>query len=445
MSKSQQLQSYIGTRDFFPKDQLFRNWMFHMQKRMCLNYGYSEYATPLLESIELYKAKSSDEIVGDQIYKFLDRGDREIAIRPELTPSLARMLSNHIREFPKPIRWYNVSNFMRYERPGHGRLREFFQLNVDLVGSNDIYADLEILMLAIDLLQSYGATHEHFVVYYSNRKLLDAILEETQFKNLKEKKREVIRLIDKKNKIGQEKFEKSLREMCDRDTFALLMDFLSLKESQLHDFSARLDSQRQNFLEGVKFLETLGSLLLEHGYEKTTAFEPTMIRGFDYYTSFIFEAYDRDSKNARALLGGGRYDKLLGLFAKDDVPALGFGLGDVTLENFIRLHNLVPSHLYERKGGYLIAFDQSLRKEASHLAKKLRQEGFLIEESLAPRPKVAKEIELANKKNREFVILFGSDEAAQGIFKLKDLATGKQESLNTNELIAYLHERRVTC
>ncbi|MCB1317202.1 MAG: histidine--tRNA ligase family protein, partial [Leptospiraceae bacterium] len=223
---------YIGSRDFFPDDMNFRNWMFGVQRDWCRLYGYQEYAAPLIEPIELYRAKSSEEIVNEQVYRFIDRGEREVAIRPELTPTLARMAAQRLQDIPRPLRWFNVGNFMRYERPGRGRLREFYQLNVDLLGSNSAMADAEVLMLAVDILRAYGAGPEQFLVRYSDRRLLESYFSELSSDAL----RKVSRAIDKREKIKPEEFEQLLSEACpDAALRSRLPGFLELSVDDLQN------------------------------------------------------------------------------------------------------------------------------------------------------------------------------------------------------------------
>jgi histidyl-tRNA synthetase (EC 6.1.1.21) len=166
-------QPYPGTRDFYPNEMFLRNWFFEKQREVCRNYGYEEYSAPILEYTDLYRSKSSEEIVNEQLYTFIDRGNREVSIRPEMTPTLARMIANRDQSYVPPLRWFSIANFMRYERPGKGRLREFYQLNVDLIGSNTVYSDVEILSVAMDILKSYGANEDQFIVRFSHRALLD--------------------------------------------------------------------------------------------------------------------------------------------------------------------------------------------------------------------------------------------------------------------------------
>ncbi|MCB1321599.1 MAG: histidine--tRNA ligase, partial [Leptospiraceae bacterium] len=382
---------YIGSRDFFPDDMNFRNWMFGVQRDWCRLYGYQEYAAPLIEPIELYRAKSSEEIVNEQVYRFIDRGEREVAIRPELTPTLARMAAQRLQDIPRPLRWFNVGNFMRYERPGRGRLREFYQLNVDLLGSNSAMADAEVLMLAVDILRAYGAGPEQFLVRYSDRRLLESYFSELSSDAL----RKVSRAIDKREKIKPEEFEQLLSEACpDTALRSRVPGFLELTVDDLQNAAEQgeLDPEAAERIRGIR------DILQSRGYADELRFDPGIVRGFDYYTGFIFEIYDLHPENNRALFGGGRYDRLVGLFGKEDIPAVGFGMGDVTLENFIRTHNLVPAALQASEGVYLTLMSDELKDATLQLAMELRAAGIECEAALEPTKKFGKQFELADRK-----------------------------------------------
>ncbi|MCR9144112.1 MAG: histidine--tRNA ligase [bacterium] len=421
---------YIGSRDFYPDQMKFRNWMFGVQAEVCRRYGYSEYAAPLIEPLDLYRAKSSEEIVSEQLYRFTDRGEREIAIRPELTPTLARMVAARINELPRPLRWFSVGNFMRYERPGRGRLREFFQLNVDLLGPDDFTADAEVLMLAIDLMRAYGASPEHFEVRYSDRRLLEAYLSDYDT----EKIRAISRVIDKRAKIKPAEFEEQLATACGDDAgVAKVKKLLALTTESVAELPAdELDPEIAGRIS--KFAE----FLREQGYGDGLVFDPGIVRGFDYYTGLIFEMYDRDPENNRALFGGGRYNRLVGMFGKQEIPAVGFGMGDVTLENFIVSHGLAPAELGEARGAYIALMSADLAGPVAKLARELRTVGIDVEVALEATKKFGKQFELAEKKGRRFMLILGETELENGVVRVKDLKSGEQQDVPRQDLAAAL-------
>ncbi len=424
---------YIGSRDFFPQETAFRNWLFGIQRNICLTYGYQEYGAPILEPLSLYQAKSSEEIVSEQLYRFTDRGDREVAIRPEMTPTLARMVASRAQELPRPIRWFSIANFMRYERPGRGRLREFYQLNVDLLGSSSPAADAEILSMAVDLLRAYGAPDDAFTVRFSDRRLLDSYLRLEDPEGM----RQVGRLLDKREKITEEEFDTQLSQLCpDEECRKRVKRFLELTTADLEEMAAKGEMDR----EAVDQLLAV-ERLVEHVNARTAVvFDPGIVRGFDYYTGLIFEIYDNHPDNRRALFGGGRYDRLLGLFGKEEIPAVGFGMGDVTLQNFIELHNLHPRDLHEPRGVFLTLFSPDLMEENFRLARLLRGEGVPVEMALEASSRLGKQFQIAEKKGARYVLIQGEDEVKQGVVRIKDLVTGEQSDLTREALLERLKQ-----
>jgi histidyl-tRNA synthetase len=426
---------YIGSRDFFPEDMRFRRWMFETQERVCRSYGYGEYSAPILEPLELYSAKSSEEIVSEQLYRFTDRGDREVAIRPEMTPTLARMIASRLNELVLPLRLYSIANFMRYERPGKGRLREFFQLNVDLIGAPSYTADAEVIMIAADILLAYGASLKDFTIRYSDRRLLDSYLKGIAPDRL----RLIGRVLDKREKISAHEFESGLNELCDADEKRRILDFVGMSSSDLGALAWKGEIDDQP----VSHLLSVESTLKGCGLGEALRFDPGIMRGFDYYTGLIFEINDSHPENRRALFGGGRYDRLLGLYGKRDVPAVGFGMGDVTLENFIRMHGLESAHIAQDEGVFITLFSEDLYTHSLKLAEGLRKRGVTAEISLEPSKKFGRQFELAQKKRRRYAIILGEDEIRNGICRLKDLQSGEQYDFTEEGLYRFFDERKI--
>jgi len=427
------LKPYIGSRDFYPDEMRFRSWMFSVQRKICSSYGYGEYSTPILEPLELYAAKSSEEIVSDQLYRFTDRGDREVAIRPELTPSLARIVSARAKELPVPIRMFNIGNFMRYERPGRGRLREFYQLNVDLIGSASASADVEIVSMGAEILKGYGAKNQDFLIRISDRRLMSSYFSDLSSDSL----RKLGRLLDKKEKISPEDFQKELLQVKDDKTFSEKVDsFLSLDLEGAFNLSEqeKLDS------DAVMHLRQVISDLEKLGFADCLKFDPAIMRGFDYYTGLIFEIYDTHPENRRALFGGGRYDKLMGLFGKHDLPAVGFGMGDVTLENFLKIHELIHEDTQNSAGIYLTLFSKEMMDHNMKIAALLRAGGLEVETSLEPTKKLGRQFEIAEKKNRKFAVVIGEDEILNKMIRIKNLQTGEQKDVSEDDMVSVLRE-----
>ncbi len=437
-------RSYPGTRDFYPAEMEFRNWMFQVQRDVCERYGYGEYQAPILESTDLYRAKSSEEIVNEQLYTFRDRGDREVSIRPEMTPTLARMAVDRPAGSVLPLRWFSIANFMRYERPGRGRLREFYQLNVDLLGAAGPGADAEILMIAIDLMRAYGAGDDMFVVRISDRRLLDLWLGIDD----REKLRRIGRLIDKKEKISEEAFATELAKECEDPALeARVRSFLSLDNASLHrntdDIIADLQLKPDRALELADVLDhimAVRAVLRKAGYDAPVIFDPAIVRGFDYYTGLVFEIYDTNPENRRAIFGGGRYDRLLGQFGKEDIPAVGFGMGDVTLEHFLEGHGL-KSTASTPPRAFLTLMNDDLLGESLQLASELRSNGISIETVTAATKKFGKQFEMAEKKGFRFVLILGEDEIQNATVTIKDLETGAQRSESRHRVAEILKGR----
>lgn len=422
--------NYKGTRDFYPEDMKIRNWMFSVMKSVVQRFGYQEYDGPLLEYFELYKAKSGEEIER-QLYSFYDKGDRHVAIRPEMTPTLARMVAARIRELPRPIRWFSIPNLWRYEAPGHGRLREHWQLNVDLFGTTHWSAELEIIQIACEILFAFGASPLDFRVTFSSRKILNQFLKNSLSLNEKSE-HDVAKLLDKKNKISKEEFESQVVPLLpnkEKD-LDLLYKFLNSDVNNITDIQGITQDvleEIQIFHEGIKKL----------GLEKTVFFDPSIIRGFDYYTGFIFEIFDTNPINKRSLYGGGRYDNLVGLFSSEQISGIGFGLGDVTLLNFLQTHNLVPS-FGAQKGVFLGFLGESSYFSAIQLASEIRKSGILCETNLEPNLKFGKLIQQAEKKNYRYMLILGENELESNQVLLKDLSNGNQEFISRSQILDYL-------
>src|SRR3989344_1319211 len=289
--------------------------------RACELFGYEAYNASLLEPTDLYRSKTSDEIINEQSYTFTDRGKREVTLRPEMTPSLARMIAGKSREIPMPARWYSIGNFFRYERPQKGRVREFWQLNADIIGSSSIEADAEVIALAHNIMRSFGADERNFEIRVSDRRLLEAAYEAAGV--AAEDRAVTTRLLDRRAKM--EDFDTKLAAELGENRASALVSYLDRTTS-------------------TAYLEQLHTILKARGVGNMIV-DTKITRGFDYYTGMVFEVFDASGQNARSLFGGGRYDNLLTLFGHDPIPAVGFGMGDVTMRDFLETHNLMPDYV----------------------------------------------------------------------------------------------------
>lgn len=417
-------QPYKGTRDFFPEDMRFREAMFAVMHRVVRTYGFDQIDAPIVEPIDIYLAKTSEEIVGQQIYSFTDRGERKVAIRPEMTPTVARMVASRFHETPKPIRWYSIPNVWRYEQPGKGRLREHWQLNCDIFGAvSERLADLEILQLAVDLLKGYGADASHFKVYLSHRAILNGVLG-GELKLPPEKWPNIARIMDKRAKVKPDVYAAMLDEEEVTPLQRAELDFFLLE---------KLDYLKKKYhLEGAQYVIDVMSDLAALGLGSFVEYDPAVVRGFDYYTGLVFEVFDAHPENRRSLFGGGRYNNLVGAFGKETLNAVGFGMGDVTLEDFLRTHKLLVDQ--PRKVAlYIALMDDKLATHALKLATELRTRGLSVEVSLGA-AKLGKQFQEAEKKGIPRVLILGEDEAASGQYAVKTLATGEQTKVSASEI-----------
>ena len=408
-------QPYKGTRDFYPDDMRVQRYIFDTMRRVVRSYGYQEYDGPMLEPFELYAAKTGEEIVNQQLYWLMDRGDRKMAIRPEMTPTLARMVAGKIHELPRPVRWFSIPNLWRYERPQRGRLREHWQLNVDVLGGDTLLADAELLTLSFDLLKAFGG-EKHVSIRVNNRRLVDHFFA-TALGLGAETALKVSKAIDARAKIGEETYAKWLGELGVTDEQRAKMERF---------FQASFEETAREYpCQGVDELQSLFRLMRESGAaEGAVVFDPTVLRGLDYYTGTVFEMYDTSPENRRAMFGGGRYDNLVGLFGNHKLSGVGLGFGDVTLRNFLETHQLLPK--FDSGVDVFVTLPKlELRTQAEEICRALRAQGLAVATPLSA-DGFGVQLKLATKHGARFVVLLGDTELAQGQVIVKELASGEQ-------------------
>jgi histidyl-tRNA synthetase len=418
-------QGYRGTRDFHPELQRLRSWMYANIKLVLESYGYEEYAGPILEPLELYASKSSEEIVSEQLYSFEDRGGRKVGIRPEMTPTLARMVAARAKELIRPIRWYSIPTCMRYERPQRGRLREFDQLNVDVFGGTALDEDVEVLLTCHDLLTRLGAKPGDFEIRINHRGLVDDLLFGTLNLNPSQKA-PLLRLLDKKDKLSIESFREEAAKLwlTPQDT-QTLEDFMSRPLTEIRSLLGEKTVHLDALEERLACLTALIS-------PECVRFDASIMRGFDYYTGLVFEIYDTHPENRRALFGGGRYDNLVGAFGVDPLPGIGYGVSDVSLLNFLEVHGLTPA-LKRNTDVAVIRFSEADRAAALSLSRDLRNAGVNVETTLSA-TKFGKQIQWAERTGAKAVVFRGEEELKNNSFACKWLATGVQEIFSISEL-----------
>ncbi len=424
-------QPYKGTRDFYPDDMRLRNWFFG-KIRECLRLAsFEEYNGPMLESLEMYIAKSGEEIAGEQTYNFTDRGGRRLAVRPEMTPTVARLVAGKIGELNFPLKWFSIPNLYRYERPQRGRLREHWQVNVDIFGCDGFEADLEVISTAITFLRAFDADDSMFKVHINNRRFFNDVIAAISGADA-EGARRISKVVDKKNKISRESYEKEMAELgIDGDKIAQID---ALYGMNVESAAALCPESR-----GARELLELFSALRAAGLDRYCVFDFGIIRGLDYYTGTVFEVFDQAPENNRAMFGGGRYDNLVGLFVKNtSITGVGFGFGDVTLENFLVTHNLIPDIYNEGTKVLITRFDDVPYERYIALTEALRAGGIVCSMYLGSK-KFGKQIDYAVKGHFSHVVIMGASELEAGIVKVKNLATREECDVKLPELCAYFN------
>lgn len=407
MSEPLSTDPYKGVRDFYPVDWAKQETLFARIRSTLALWGYEEYGASPLERSELYEAKTSEEIVREQTYTFADRAGRSVTLRPEMTPTLARMVAGKRRELAFPLRWFSIGNRFRYERPQRGRLREFYQADIDLVGLPAGEADIEIICLASTLLKAFGATEKDFVIRIGSRALLNAACEAAGLSG--EAARAYVRLLDKKSKMPPEEFRVASEALTKTDPLSLV--------------------DRES-------MDTFIAALAERGVGNAV-FDPCVTRGFDYYTGMVFEVFDTNPANQRSLFGGGRYDGLIALWDGEPIPAVGFALGDITLADFLETHGLAPSGNGNRPRLYLGTPTVGDIHSAQSFAAVLRRESIRVFVNLTARA-LGDQIRDAVKRDIPFFVAYGADEVANGIVRLKTLATGEEAVIRASDIPRHL-------
>ncbi len=405
-----------GTRDFYPEQMAIRTWLYNTVRRVSESFGYQEWDSPFLENIDLYAAKSGEELVKKQSYVFTDRGGDEITLRPELTPSLARMIAARQNELVFPARWWSFGPFWRYERPGRGRSREFFQWNIDLLGVDSPEADAELVAIAAAFLKAVNLTPAQARISVNNRRFMDAEFDALGIPA--ETRAEVSGLVDRREKMEPVPWETNAVE-------------IGLTSPQLDGLKSLLeDSQRwQKSEELVRLFAALESL----GLQEYVRFDPNIVRGLLYYTGTVFEAFDISGGVRRSILGGGRYDNLLRDVGGEPLSAVGFAMGDVVLGLILQELGLVPPLPVASAAVLVTVFSQDLLSVSYSLAADLRRAGLNV--TCYPEPaKLPRQFKFADRMKMRAVLVVGPDEALAGKVTLKDLANGSQETVSRGEV-----------
>ncbi len=419
------LASLRGMRDLYPEDMRLREYIFAGWRKVVERYGYEEYMAPILEPLEMYAAKSGEEIVNEQTYAFNDRGERKVAIRPEMTPSVTRMVAARRQDMPLPIRLYSIANFMRYERPQHGREREFWQLNFDLFGEPGIAGDTEIIHMAHDIVKEFGATDDMFTIKVNDRRLTNYIMSNYLGLDAEQGGR-MIKLLDRFDKLPRETFDELAEEIIGSNKSAVDKLAAILKVDTIDDLPAEIKSS--DVLAPVReVLNNLRKLGVNNA-----KYDIRLMRGFDYYTGVVFEVFDEAPENRRAMFGGGRYDGLVAMFGVETLPVVGAAPGETMFGEFLRAHQLVPE-LSTNVSVYLLPMTDNLLLEAENYASELRKLGVNVAVDATER-KLDKRIKAGIKHGVKYMVFVGESEVTAGKLQLKNVATGDQEQLSVSEI-----------
>ena len=418
MSEKLSTQPYKGTRDFYPREMKLRNWFFGVMRQVLETAAFEEYNGPMLESLDLYAAKSGEEIATKQTYNFTDRGDRRLALRPEMTPTVARMVAAKMNDLVFPLKWFSIPNMYRYEAPQRGRLREFWQLNVDIFGCDTYEADLDCISSAIEIMRAFGADETMFTVHINNRRFFNDVIA-TIAGGDAESAKAVSKVIDRKNKVPREVYERELGEL------GLNADQIA-KIDALYGMTVEEATALCPDSVGAGELLNLFSMLKKADLDRYCVFDFGIIRGLDYYTGTVFEVFDNAPENNRAMFGGGRYDNLVGLFVKNaKVSGVGYGMGDVTLENFLVTHGLVPDFGEDCVKVLVTRFDDVPYEAYLELVSGLHRAGIPATVYLGAK-KYGKQLEYAIKGGFTHTLTMGGDEYARHTVHLKNLATREE-------------------
>ncbi len=418
----QMIQSLKGTRDFYPYEMAVRNWLYENIRKVSESYGYQEWEGPFLESIELYAAKSGEELVKEQSFVFPDRGGDLITLRPELTPTLARMVAQRQKQLVYPLRWWTWGPCWRYERPQKGRAREFFQWNIDLIGVDTPEADAEAVAMAAGFLKAVGLTPDQVMILVNNRRLME---EELHALNVRpEKRSEVFRIIDRRDKLPAAQWVE-------------LALFSGLSQVQVDGLVALLSNQElwRKSERLVAFFAALEAM----GVSEYVRFAPHIIRGLDYYTGIVFESWDRDGE-FRAVLGGGRYDNLVSDVGGDPIPAVGFAMGDLVATLLLQKFGCIPPILGQSPAEVLVTvFDQSSVAASLAIASDLRSAGLKV--ALYPEAtKLARQFKYGDRMGIPLAVVQGPDERLAGQIGVKNLTTGEQINLPISQAAAAIRQ-----
>ena len=442
MSKKFSKEPLRGFKDYYPLDLRKVNWIIETIRDIAELYCYEEFEGPLLEPIEIYAAKSSEELVNEQSFFVEKKPGERLILRPEITPTLARLVAKRSQELKKPIRWFSIPTCYRYERPQKGRRREFRQVNFDILGEDSLYAELEIFKISIEILTSFGATAEQFQVYYNSRRFIDAISKHI-LKIPENRLPLVYKVLDKSDKMDDNEFEKYVIDSF-QDEY-IVQGILKLKEAKnLEDLLKKFDNIPKEFYdsEGYNEITELGNIIKEAGISDYCSFSSNVVRGLDYYTGVVYEVFDTGKENIRAIFGGGRYDDLLSLFSDERVSGIGFGMGVLMLSLFLKTYNLIPDFVGEKDYSdviYIASINEKVANYTIKIADIIREEEFPC--IIDYRFKSLKgQLSKASELGVLITIILGPKEMEQNQVVIKNMVTNEQKTSDYKEIIEEIYK-----
>lgn len=416
------IQPVKGTREFYPEQMALRNFIYEKVRMASQKFGYQEWDAPFIETIDLYAAKSGEELVKKQSFTFTDRGGDFVTLRPELTPSLARMIAAKQGELTFPVRWWSFGPCWRYEQPQKGRTREFFQWNIDMLGVNSPEADAELIAVAATFLRSVGLTPERAAIYVNNRRLMDSEFDALGL--APERRLDISNLVDRRTKMDPAKW----------DSYALELGLTQTQLDGLKGILGNFDLWK-NSEELVRLFSALKAL----GVSEYVKFDPNIMRGLLYYTGTVFEAFETSGSLKRAILGGGRYDNLLADVGGQPLSGVGFAMGDVVAGIVLQEAGLVPEFSPTPAAVLVTVFDEAMWLKSFELAAQLRESG--INAMVFPEPaKLQKQFKFADKMKIKLAVTVGPDEAANGQAAVKNLMTGEQVTVQREAVVSEIRK-----
>lgn len=424
-------QTLKGFRDFLPEDWKIQSYIFNTWREVCLGYGFEEYQGPTLEYIDIYNKSGQDVGTGGkELYSFDDKGGRRVALRPELTPSVGRIVAANQSRLIRPVKWFSIGNFFRAENPQRGRTREFWQLNADIFGSESLLSDFEIISLAVDIMLAFGATENMFKVFINNRLFSDFYFKEILELKSEDDRNKLLKIIDAYPKRDDEWLKDELSKTQGLEKkFDGVKSYCNLTIKDLDQFSEN---------KGAEQLLSLFEFIKKAGIDKYCSFNSLMARGLDYYTGMVFEVFDQSPENNRAMFGGGRYDDLLDIFDAPKIPAVGFAPGNIPTTLFLESWDLLPKDISTTPDCLVTVFSEDTLKNSISVSGQLRREGLRV--SLYPDMKatIQKQLSYADKKGVSYVVIIGPDEIKEDKLILKDLKTGEQKSTSLDKAVEIL-------